>query len=74
MTKIFNKSDNFFFHKNTFKVALQYLFNLFILFNIVFNLKLNFKLKIDPIAYFLKPGKNFEKMSDNPEKKPIKLY
>ena len=35
------------FLKNTFKVALQYLFNVFILFNIVFNLKLNFILKID---------------------------
>ena len=30
--------------KNTFKVALQYLFNVLILFNTVFN----FKLKIDP--------------------------
>ena len=34
--------------KNIFIVALHYLFNAFILFNIVFNLKLNFKLKIDP--------------------------
>ena len=39
---------NFFFFKNTFKVALQYLFNVFIPFNVVFNPKLNFKLKIDP--------------------------
>ena len=31
-----------------FKVALQYLYNVFILFNIVFNLKHKFKLKIDP--------------------------
>ena len=29
-------------------MARQYLFNVFILFNTVFNLKLNFKLKIDP--------------------------
>ena len=34
----------FFFVKNTFKVALQYLFNDFRLFNTVFYLKLNFKL------------------------------
>ena len=34
--------------KNIYKVALQYLFNVFILFNTVFYLKLNFKLKIDP--------------------------
>ena len=37
---------NFFFLKNTFKVALQYLFDVFIMFNT--NFKLNFKLKIDP--------------------------
>ena len=37
----------FFFLKNTCKVALQYLFNKLILFNIVFNLKLNSKLEID---------------------------
>ena len=36
------------FIKITCKVPLQYLFNVFILFNIVFNHKLNFKLKIDP--------------------------
>ena len=40
--------QNFFFLKNTFKVALQYLFDVFKLFNIVFNLLLDFKLKIDP--------------------------
>ena len=37
-----------FFFKNTFKVFLQYLFNVFILFKIIFNLKLNLKQKIDP--------------------------
>ena len=38
--------------KNTFKVALQYLFNVFILSNIVF--KLNFKLKIGPKMFTFK--------------------
>ena len=33
---------------NTFKVILQYLFNIYILLNSVFNLKLIFKLRIDP--------------------------
>ena len=43
-----------FFHKkkillkNTFKVNLQYVFNVFILFNTVSYINLNFKLKIDP--------------------------
>ena len=38
---------NFLF-KNTFKVTLQYLFDIFILFNTVSYIKLNIKLKIDP--------------------------
>ena len=33
---------------NTFGVALQYLFNVYILFNTVFHLKLNFEIEIDP--------------------------
>ena len=33
--------------KNISEVALQYLFNVFILYNIISYLKLNFKLKID---------------------------
>ena len=33
--------------KNTFKVILQYLFNLYLLFNTVSYIKFNFKLKID---------------------------
>ena len=41
-------SSKFFFIKKSFKVALQYLFNFVLLLNTVFNLKLNFKLKIDP--------------------------
>ena len=43
-----------FFFIRIFKVALQYLFNVFMLFNIVFNLKLNFKLKIDPKMHNLR--------------------
>ena len=31
-----------------FQVALQYLFNLFILLNTIFNFKLNLTLKVDP--------------------------
>ena len=38
----------FYYYKNTFKVALQYLYNFFIQFITVFNLKLNSRLKIDP--------------------------
>ena len=34
--------------KNTLKVALQYLFSVFMLLNIVHYLELNLKLKIDP--------------------------
>ena len=36
------------FFLNILKVALQYPFNVFILFNAVLSLKLNFKQKIDP--------------------------
>ena len=45
-----NKTVNikFFLLKNTLKLAIQYLFNVVILINTVFSLKLNFKLKIDP--------------------------
>ena len=46
--KNFCHRQAFFLLKNTFKVALQYLFNILILLNIVFNHKLNFLLKIDP--------------------------
>ena len=63
----------FFSLTNTFEVALQYLFNVFILFNTVFYLKFNFKLKIDPkictfknLEEILKTWKNFEKTSGNP--------
>ena len=44
---ILSSSKNFIL-KSTLKIALKYLFNIFILFNIVFKLRLNFKLKIDP--------------------------
>ena len=49
----------FFLLKNIFKVALQHLFNNFILLNTVFNLKLNFKLKVDPKCVLLKAWKKF---------------
>ena len=45
--KNLSSSKNFFF-KNTFKVAIQYLFIVLLVFNIIFYLKLYFKLKIDP--------------------------
>ena len=52
--KIYHVDKNFCHHqknvflKNTFNVALQYLLNVFLLFNMIFQLKLNFKLKLDP--------------------------
>ena len=71
--KIFVIIKKYFFLKNTFKVALQFLFNVLYHFNLVFNLKLNFKLNIDPkmhtlktLKKFEKPGKIFEKKSGNP--------
>ena len=69
--------------KNTFKVALQYLFSVFILFNIVYNLKLNFKIKIDSKMRTFKnleeiwnTWKKIEKMSGNPvyDSKMYKLF
>ena len=48
--------------KNTFKVALQYLFNVVVLFSTVFNLELSFKLKTDPKNVLLKTWKNFRKL------------
>ena len=44
INKKFLSSSKFFLFENTFKVALQYLFNVFMVFNTVFYLKLNFKL------------------------------
>lgn len=59
--------------KKIFKVILQYLFNVFILFNTVPYIKFNFKQNIDPKMCTLKtwkkfgkPVKKFEKMSGNP--------
>ena len=61
------------FKKNTFKVTLQYLFIVFMLFNTFLNFKYNFKLKIDQKCVFLKtwnklekPEKNFERTNGNP--------
>ena len=50
------------FFVSIFKIALQYIFNVFVLFDTVFKLKLNFKLKIDPkMCIFL----NLEKIKKN---------
>ena len=51
----------FFLLKNTVKIALQYLFNDFKLFNSFFNLKLNFKLRKDPKKSILKTKRKFTK-------------
>ena len=51
--------QTFFILKNIFTVALEYLFNVFILFNTASYLKLNFKLKIEPKMYTFK---NLEKI------------
>ena len=57
--KQFLSSSFFFLLQNTFKVVLQYFFNVFILFNTFSYLRLNFKLKINPkICTF----KNLEKI------------
>ena len=52
--------------KNALKLTLQYLFNVYILFNTVSCIKLNFKLNKDPemctsknLEEFGKPGKKF---------------
>ena len=70
--KNLSSSKNFLI-KNIFKVASQYVFNVFILFNTVSYLKLNSKLKIDTklctfenLEEMLKTWKNYEKMSGNP--------
>ena len=53
---------NFSLLKNIFKVSLQFLFYVFILFNTVNNSKFNFKLKLDAkMCIFKKPGKNLKK-------------
>ena len=76
---IIKNIDKYFCHhqkcciKNTFKVALQYLFKVFILFNTVFYLIFNLKLQINPkmCAYknlkdILKAGENLLKVIGNP--------
>ena len=50
---------------NMFKVALQYFFNVFILFNTVFNLQLKFKLKIDPKMCTFRTWEKFGKPKKN---------
>ena len=74
MTRKFYPIDNFFFSltslkffliKNTFQVTLHNFFNVFLLFNTVSSIKLNFKLKIDPKMFILKTLKKFEKYGLN---------
>ena len=66
--------QNFFLLKNIFKVTLRYLFNVFILSNIVSYLKLTLNYKYTQKCVLLKtwkkfknPGKIFVKTSGNPE-------
>ena len=48
-------------------MALQYLFNVVILFKIVFfYFKFNLVLKIDQKTFFFKPGRSFSKIFSNP--------
>ena len=53
----------------TFKVALQYLFNVVILLNTVINLKLNFRLKIDLKMFIFKDLKRNSENSDETSQK-----
>ena len=50
----FLSSSKFFLLKNTFKVTLQYVFNVFILFNTISYIEINLKLKIDPKMFIFK--------------------
>ena len=59
--KNFLSSSKIFLSKNTFKEAITYLFNVVILFNTVFYLKLNFKHKIYPKMCYFKTWKKFQK-------------
>ena len=47
-------SSKFFLLKNTFKVTLQHLLNVFVLFNTVSFIEINLKLKIDPKMFTFK--------------------
>ena len=61
--KSFLSSSKVFLLKSTFKVALQYFFNVVILFNTIIYLRINFKIKIDPkVCTF----KNLEEISQKP--------
>ena len=68
--------------KNTFKVAIQYLFIVFIIYNTVSYFKPNFKLKIDQKCVLFKTWmevdkklvKIFEKRSDNPDTQKKSIY
>ena len=53
----FNK---IFLSKNTFKVTLQHLLNVFVLFNTVSFIEINLKLKIDPKMFTFRNLENLE--------------
>ena len=63
-----------FFSNNTFKLALQYVFHVVVLFDTVFYLKLNFKLRqtkkrvctFKNLKKFRKPDRNFSKANGHP--------
>ena len=72
LEEVWKTSKNFLL-KNIYKVALQHLFNFFVLFNTIFYLELNFKLKIDPktcnlknLEEILKIWRKFAKIFGNP--------
>ena len=58
--------QNFFVIKNTFKANLHDIFNVFILFNTVSQIKLSFRLKIYPKLCTFKNLEEFLKASGNP--------
>ena len=67
--KIFCGHHKTFLLKKSFKVTLQYLINVFIIFNTVSYIKLIFKKKpilLKTLKKFGKLGINLEKSSDNP--------
>ena len=62
--KIFCHLHFFIIKKNIFKVALQYLFNVFMILNVVLDVKLKFKLKVDPKIRTFKTLENIKKKNE----------
>ena len=60
--------QKFFLFKNIFEVPLQYLFDVVMLLNTVFNLQLNFKLKINQKMYSFKNLRNLENLEEISQK------